>query len=352
MTKEEQIKKYAKEELGIDLVGICSAEPKAKAKENLHEFLKRKYQGNMEYLEEFELRTAPDSVLKGAKSIIVIGVNYYKEKPSTPPDHGRVARYAWGRDYHKVLKKILKKLVTYIETEWPNYKHKSCVDSAPLLEKVYAEQAGLGFYGKNTMLISPEIGSFFLLGEIITTMELQSDNPNEGTCGNCRRCMDACPTGALIAPQQIDARRCVSYLTIESKESIPQEFRSATKNLIMGCDICQEVCPYNLQLSKEADVPGLTETQIAGDSLSLKEILQIKTDEEYLDKFAGSPLMRPKREGLIANAINATINACTENQTYKSTFIPLLENIAKTDASKKLRQTAREAIRSIASVEL
>lgn len=352
MTKEQHIKDYAKSELGIDLVGICSAIPNAKAKADLQEFLKKGYQGEMKYLEDFELRTDPQSLLKGAKSIIMIGMNYYRKKPETPPDRGSVARYAWGRDYHKVLKKILKDFARYLKEEWPDHKYRGCVDSAPLLEKVYAQQAGLGFYGKNTLLINPEMGSFFLLGEIVTTMELKPDSPCEGTCGTCTRCIDACPTGALIAPKQIDARHCISYLTIESKDAIPHEYGSATKNLIMGCDICQEVCPYNIQLSKEAKCPGLIEKKIAGNSLSLAEILQIKTDKEYLEKFAGSPLMRSKREGLIRNTINAVVNACAKDTKYKSTFLPLLQNLAQTDNSQRLRQLATEAIKTIEQIAL
>jgi epoxyqueuosine reductase len=348
MTKEEQIKHYAKTQLGIDLIGISSAQPNAKAKADLKEFLQRGYQGKMKYLEDFELRTDPQKLFPGAKSIIVIGVNYYRQKAETPPDHGRIARYAWGRDYHKVFRNILKQLHKYLDENWPGQSHRPCTDSAPLLEKIYAEQAGLGFYGKNTLLINPELGSFFLLGEIVTTMELTPDSPHAGTCGNCRRCMDACPTGALIAPGQIDARRCISYLTIETKDAIPEEFGPASKNLIMGCDICQEVCPYNLQLAQPAACPGIIAKQIAGDSIPLKEILQIQTDQEYVEKFAGSPLMRPKREGLIKNAINAASNACTSQpDKYRKTFIPLLQEISVNDENENLRQIATETLKRI-----
>lgn len=350
--KAPQIKQFIRSNLKVDLVGICSALSEKQHKENLHAFIEKGYQGTMKYLEDVDTRTNPDKILPGAKSVILIGINYYRDKPETPSDKGNIARYAWGKDYHKVMKKLLRQVEDYLNKTWPGFDHRSCVDSAPIMEKSYAEKAGLGFYGKNSLLINPEIGSFFLIGEVLTTMELTPDAPRIGTCGNCRRCMDACPTGALVAPGQIDARRCISYLTIENRDSIPEEFAHSAGNMIMGCDICQEVCPYNIQLAKPAACPALSEKKIAGDSIPLAEILSIKTDDEYLSRFAGSPLMRPKREGLIKNAINAAINACLGNpQAHKKTFLPLLKEIAENDSSPKLRTLAKESIRTIESSE-
>lgn len=295
----------------------------------------------MKYLENPALRTDPQQLLRGAQSVIVIAVNYYREKPVTPVDHGRIARYAWGRDYHKVLKKLLKQLQAFLEKNWPDHQHKICVDSAPLLEKAFAEQAGIGFYGKNTTLISSEFGSFILLGEIITTLPLEADTPRVGTCGSCTRCLDACPTTALIAPGKMDARRCISYLTLESKSPIPEDLSGPTANLIAGCDICQEVCPYNKAFAKPLTLEPMKAVQIAGDSIPLAEILSIATDQEYLARFAGSSLMRPKRRGLVKNSINAAVNSGDPK------FQPLLQKIAEQDGDEQLRAIALQALQKI-----
>lgn len=355
MNKEEQIKKYATAELGVDLIGICRATRSEEARKDLQQFLKQGYQGEMAYLENPELRSDPGQLLPGAKSIIVLALNYYRPKPPTPPDHGRIARYAWGRDYHKVFRGILKKLLHYLEETFPGHQHKLCVDSAPLMEKVYAQEAGIGFYGKNTLLISPEIGSFFLLGELVTTLDLIPEAPRPAitaaTCGTCTRCQDACPTGALRAPGRIDARRCISYLTIETKKPLPPELAEAAGNLIMGCDICQEVCPYNIRLAQPATHPAFTTGEIAGDEIPLAEILQISNDQQYLERFAGSPLMRAKRLGLGKNAINAAVNAISQNSSaYRHTLLPLIQKIAGDDENPSLRQIAAEAAAKLKTI--
>lgn len=351
----QQIKDHALSEIGIDVIGICDASKLIEAEKQLQEFLDNGYHGEMHYLENPALRTDPQLLLPGAQSVIVIAINYYREKPFTPADRGRVARYAWGRDYHKVLKKVLKQLQAYLDKNWPEHVHKLCVDSAPLMEKAFAEKAGIGFYGKNTTLINPQIGSFFLLGEIITTLKIEPDSKSDAiknaTCGTCTRCLEACPTQALIAPGKMDARRCISYLTIESKEAIPAEFSRATDNLIMGCDICQEVCPYNKSFAKPLKLEALKSVKIAGDSLSLEEILQIKSTDEFLARFAGSPLTRPKREGLIKNSINAAINAVRQDPTrYRQKFLPILENLSAHDTSEKIRKIAQDALIEIAKI--
>lgn|GEM_PF-304656 len=352
-----KIKDYASHQLGIDLIGICTAEPLLKARQDLEEFLRLGYQGEMNYLEEAEKRTNPDFLLPGVKSVLVIAINYYREKPQTPPDQGRIARYAWGRDYHKVLRKVLKDLQKYLEQEWPDHQHKICVDSAPLMEKAFAERAGLGFYGKNTTLINPKIGSFILLGEILTTLPLQPDIPSSNittaTCGTCTRCLDACPTQALIAPEKyhgprMDARRCISYITIESKSPIPEEFAEATGNLIAGCDICQEVCPYNKAFAKPLAFAPLQAVRIAGDSIPLEDILRLQNTEQYLARFAGSPLMRPKRHGLVKNALNAAHNAIKKDPSkYGPQFLPLIHTIAESDQSPELRDMAEKVLEKL-----
>lgn len=344
----EQIKTYATTELGISLIGFCHAEILHDARKNLQEFISAGFQGDMKYLEDIDRRTDPNYVLPGAKSVIAIAVNYYREQNPIEPDQGRIARYAYGRDYHKVLKKLLKQLQKFLDSNWPSHEHRLCVDSAPLMEKAYAEKAGLGFYGKNTTLISPQIGSFFLLGEILTTLDLPADSPASGTCGNCTRCLDACPTQALIAPGKMDARRCISYLTIETRDPIPSEFSEATDNLIMGCDICQEVCPYNKAFAKPLTLEPLKSVRIAGNSIPLTEILALRDSNEYLARFAGSPLMRPKREGLIKNALNAAHNAIKKSPAqYSAKFLPLIKQIAEHDSSEKLRGLAQQIISQV-----
>ena len=295
------IRAFAKE-LGIDLIGFTPAVFDEEGLKNLAHFIEKERQGDMHYLEDFKKRVDPNVLLPGAKSVIVIAINYFRETPPAPKGHGKVARYANGRDYHKVLKKLLKQLAAYINKQDPSAQTKLCVDSAPLLEKAYAVRAGLGFIGKNTTLITPQYGSYVLLGEILTNLELEYDQPADGTCGTCTRCIDACPTKAFAGPRELDAKRCISYLTIEHKGPIPQEFHKPMGNWIFGCDICQEVCPYNKQFAKPLQLEEFKKVTIAGSSIALDEILAIKDDEEYVARFAGSPLMRAKRAGLQRNA--------------------------------------------------
>ncbi len=258
--------------------------------------------GEMQYLEKHEkLKTHPKKILPNAKSIIFLSLNYYQEKQET--SEGQIARYAYGRDYHKVFKSKLKKLETYLQTLDPKAKTRFFSDSGPLLERQYAEKAGIGYIGKNTMVITLKSGSWILLGEIITNLPLEYDSPsdeNYGICGTCTRCIDICPTKALHSPYKIDANKCISYLTIENKGPIPKELRPLIGNWLFGCDLCQEVCPHNIRqkVTKEPDFIK----KIAGHNQDLKQILEIKTDEEFLEKFAGSPIMRAGRIGLTRNA--------------------------------------------------
>jgi len=297
----QKIKDFAKS-IGVDLIGIAPALPDEQGQKHLQEFLDKQRQGNMTYLEDAFKRTHPQELLPGVKSVIVIAVNYYRETSPIPKDHGRFARYAYGRDYHKVIKNLLKQLTAFITQEFPEAVCKPCVDSSPLLEKSYAVSAGLGFIGKNTTLITQEFGSYVLLGELLTTVKLVYDKPKEGTCGTCTRCIDACSTEAIIGPGQMDATRCISYLTIENKGSIPEEFHAKMDNWIFGCDICQEVCPYNKAFAKPLQLAAFKEVKIAGQSMPLHEILSISSDEEFTKRFAGSPVMRTKRAGLQRNA--------------------------------------------------
>lgn len=296
-----EIKTFARS-IGADLIGIAPAEFDNEGEKHLRNFIEQQRQGEMTYLEDYKKRVDPARLFPGARSVIVIGINYYREVPEVPTDEGQIARYAYGRDYHKVLKKLLKQIETFIQGKCPEAQTRLCVDSAPLLEKAYAVRAGLGFIGKNTTLITPQFGSFVLLGEILIDQELIYDQPTNGTCGTCTRCIDTCPTNAFVGPRELDASRCISYLTIEHKGDIPEEFHKPMGNLIFGCDICQEVCPYNKQFAKPLQLEAMKEVKIAGSAIPLKDILEIQNDEEYVARFAGSPLMRAKRAGLQRNA--------------------------------------------------
>lgn len=302
-----QIKNFAKK-TGADLVGIAPADFDEQIAKKLSSYITKGRHGEMHYLEEFQKRIDPSRILPQAKSVIVIGLNYYHEQDVAQKGYGQIARYAYGRDYHKVIKNLLKKIVNFIEDTYPESKNIICVDSKPIVEKYFAVKAGLGFIGRNTTLITPQFGSFVLLGEIITSLSLKADKPASGTCGTCTRCIAACPTKALVAPYEMDARKCISYLTIEKKGTIPKKFHKAIGNKIFGCDKCQEVCPYNQAHAKPQEFRGLKDPRIAGDTLSLEEILSIKSDQEFLGKFAGSPLMRAKKEGLQRNAKIAKSN--------------------------------------------
>ena len=280
--------------------------------------------GGMDYLKKHEpLKLHPEKILPGCQSIILVALNYFQKTNPLPKGHGRIARYAWGRDYHKVLGNKLKKIVAELQKLHPRAKFKFNTDATPLLERAYAKEAGLGYIGKNTMLISKPFGSWILIGEILTTLELPEHqlDLNHGSCGSCRKCLEACPTGAIVKPGVIDARKCISYLTIEHKGLIPAELHSKIGDRLFGCDACQECCPQNLR-SKITEEPDFLNHKI-GESISLKGILEIKTDEEFEQKFAGTPLMRAKREGLLRNACIVATN------TNSQELLPLLQKLSQ-----------------------
>ncbi len=315
-TKEisQKIKNKAKD-LGFDLVGITRAAP-ASHFPLFTSWLEKGYAGQMSYLERgTEKRKDPDLILKGVKSIISCAINYYTE---TPPEqneksHGKIASYAWGKDYHKIVLEKLEALEKFILTEInPQAQNKSYVDTGAILEKNYAQEAGLGWIGKNTCLIHPKIGSWLFIGEVLTDLELAYDTPfATDHCGTCTRCLDACPTQAFTAPRILDARSCISYLTIEHRGEIPLEKREMMGSHISGCDICQDVCPYNHQPIPTTikDFYPKTEFQENGSgNISLEKISKI-TPEEFQKLFFDSPIKRLKYEGLMRNAIIAMGNS-------------------------------------------
>ena len=306
--------------LGFDLVGITGAEPSAFAAE-YRDWIANGYAGEMEYLaRNLERRLDPRELLPDARSIIVVGMNYYAdadEGPGAPipdPERAVFARYARGDDYHEVMTARLRELLAFLKSQsGPDAAGRVYVDAGPVLEREVARRAGLGWFGKNTLLINTRRGSYFFLGEIVTNVVLPHDAPAVGGCGTCTRCLDACPTNAIIEPYKVDARRCLSYLTIELKGEIPEEFRPAIAeagNRIFGCDICQEVCPFNRThatsrhptLCPTSD-PDFQPRDVTLDS-TVTDLLYM-TEEEFRAKFKGSPVKRAKRRGLLRNAATA-----------------------------------------------
>ena len=234
-------------ELGFDACGITRAIRLDEEGERLKSWLDAGYHGTMDYMSNhFEKRINPAELEEGAKSVITVLLNYHTKLKQEDPDAPVISSYALGKDYHFVLKERLHQLLGYIQSELAPCKGRAFVDSAPLLEKALAREAGLGWIGKHSLLIHPRLGSFVFIGELVIDLELGYDEPfGNNLCGSCTRCIDSCPTAAIIAPMKIDARKCISYLTIETSEAIPEDLAENISNRLVGCDICQQVCPWN-----------------------------------------------------------------------------------------------------------
>jgi epoxyqueuosine reductase len=235
-------------QLGFSYCGISKAEFLEAEAPRLEEWLKRGYQGSMGYLENhFDKRLDPTLLVPGAKSVISLVYNYYPEKDIAQenPNNLKIAKYAYGEDYHLVIKDKLKNFLTKIQEEIGDVTGRAFVDSAPVHERAWAKKSGLGWIGKNSLLLNRSMGSFFFLAEIIVDLELEYDGPIKDYCGTCTACMDACPTDAIPQPYVVDGSKCISYFTIELKEEIPAEVKGKFENWIFGCDICQDVCPWN-----------------------------------------------------------------------------------------------------------
>lgn len=243
-----QLIKSIATELGFSYCGISKAEFLSEEAPRLEEWLKRQYQGKMSYLENhFDKRLDPTLLVPGAKSVISLVYNYYPEKDlaNENPDTLKIARYAYGEDYHQVIKDKLKIFLEKIRVEVGQVEGRAFVDSAPVHERAWAKKSGLGWIGKNSLLLNRSMGSFFFLAELIIDLELEYDGPIKDYCGTCTACMDACPTNAIPEPYVVDGSKCISYFTIELKEEIPADVKGKFENWIFGCDICQDVCPWN-----------------------------------------------------------------------------------------------------------
>ena len=239
-----QIKEKAYE-MGFGMVGFSPAGQLVEESVDLEKWLHQGLHGEMSYMENyFDKRTDPRKLVPGSKSVISVIHNYYRKPYTEDHSHPKVSMYAWGEDYHKVLKRKLYKLLAYIQDLVGEVEGRVFVDSAPVMDKAWARRSGLGWIGKHTNLISPQKGSYFFIGEIILDLELEYDGPIKDFCGTCTRCIDACPTEAL-QPYQIDAQKCISYLTIELKSGMEEQFSDQLEGWVYGCDICQEVCPWN-----------------------------------------------------------------------------------------------------------
>jgi epoxyqueuosine reductase len=303
---KSQLISFARQ-IGFDSCRIAACDTPAHATE-FRQWLRQGAHGEMNYMQRGEeKRCEPQKVLPGAKSIVVLALNYFQGegiRRSQIAATGKVARYAWGDDYHDVIAAKLDKLDQFLRDF--DGQQKCYVDTGPILERDHAAQAGIGWHGKNTMLIDERLGTWFFLAEILTTIELPADQPLEDRCGTCERCIKACPTGAITAPHRLDARRCISYLTIELKGYIPLEFRPLIGDRIFGCDDCLDVCPWNrfAQVSHETAFSARESTT----GMALREYLRL-SDAEFRQLFKNSPIKRIKRRGFLRNVCVALGNA-------------------------------------------
>jgi epoxyqueuosine reductase len=295
--------------MGFDAVGFAAATLAEAARSDLAEYIGRGYHGDMGWLAHtVERRGDPRALWPEARSVVVLGLNYGGDDPlaaEPAPETGVISVYARGKDYHDTVKKRLKALARWVAQRWPG-ELKVFVDTAPVMEKPLAQQAGIGWQGKHTNLVSRGFGSWLFLGEIYLSLELEPDIPEEDHCGTCRRCLDSCPTNAFPAPYELDARRCISYLTIEHKGPIPQELRPLIGNRIFGCDDCLAVCPWN-KFAKAGHEPAfLPRAEMTGPRLAQLAKLD---DARFRAMFAGTSVKRTGRDRFLRNVLIAIGNA-------------------------------------------
>ena len=292
-------------ELGFDACFIAEAGPIGNPG-FFDEWLAKGCHADMDWLvRSRDVRVDVRDKMPAAQSMVVVARNYYSERPAPSPGSGRVSRYAWGRDYHRTLRKPLKNLAGYIEALGDAIETYCCIDSGPLLERYWAAKSGLGWIGKNSLVLRKDIGSWFFLGVIVTSLKLAPDSPAVDHCGSCTRCMDACPTGAIIEPGMVDSRKCISYHTIENRGAVPEAVVSCSADWVFGCDICQEVCPWNGKTPPTSEKDFHPRPGHANPDLTK---LGQMAEEDFLSEFAGMPIMRAKCQGMKRNARNALRN--------------------------------------------
>ena len=377
------ITKLAKE-LGFDLCGVVRVEAFPELA-HFEEWLARGYAGEMSYLEDPRRRN-PALVQENMRSAIVCALNYNTDLPNSVDaaaaksrePRGWISRYAWGRDYHEVVWEKLDALAAFLREQFPEpFAVRTYADTGPVAERIFAKHAGLGWLGKNTLLLNETLGSWFFLGVILTSLDLTpsrepAESPPADLCGHCRQCLDACPTGALVEPYVLDARRCISYLTIELRGNIPEEFREAMSRHVYGCDICQDVCPFNRRApvtaltefqprlisgrtvspgrKGTADVlagkPGIDGELFAGESLlePRLEWLAGMSEAEFREVFRGSAIKRTKWKGLVRNACIALGNAkLAPDGPERGRILALLQRLAGS-AELAIAESARWAL--------
>jgi epoxyqueuosine reductase len=326
-------------EAGFDLAGVAAADaPKELA--FFAEWIARGYAGEMAYLStQREKRSGLRHAFPWARSVVSVALQYDTPAPystQSPADRGWIARYAWGDDYHDVMKAMLERLAESLTVELGPLQSRVYVDTGPIVERAYAAAAGLGAWGKNTCLLHPEHGSWFFLGEVVTDVEMAADPPRPDMCGTCTACLDACPTGALVAPYVLDATRCISYLTIEVKGPIPEDRREGVGRHVFGCDICQDVCPWNRRRRHAARPEFAARDGLVAPELSAFAALALDEDS-FRAAFRGSPVKRAKRRGMLRNLAVALGNSGDAGHR------PMLQRLAE-DADPIVREHAAWAL--------
>jgi epoxyqueuosine reductase len=314
MTDREKIWRKASE-LGFVAMGVARAEALGPEGERLRQWLGRGYHATMGWMQRTaDRREDPQAVLTGARSVISLAMNYYSPEEHTG-NPGKISRYAWGDDYHAILESRMEELLRWMVSEFPGAKGRFAVDSGPFMDKAWAVRSGIGWLGKHTNVITRDHGSWVFLGEILTTVEVEPDTPATDLCGTCTRCIDACPTAAIVEPYVVDSRRCLSYLTIEHRGTIDAELLPQFDGWIFGCDVCQDVCPWNLKFARPTGEPGFRPREgFVNPPLTEWEGM---TAEEFDETFRKSPVRRTKHAGLQRN-IAIVRNADTKGASEAS----------------------------------
>ncbi|MCU0449522.1 MAG: tRNA epoxyqueuosine(34) reductase QueG [Bernardetiaceae bacterium] len=297
-----QLVKHRAAEQGFDFCGVSQADFLAEEAPRLERWLHQQMHGQMSYMaHHFDERLDPRRLVPGARSVVSLLYNYYPEKPILHRDEElKISKYAYGTDYHFVLKDKLKTLFKTLQTDLGDFAGRVFVDSAPVMDKVWAARSGLGWVGKHTNLLNRETGSFFFVAEIICDLDLEPDGPTKDYCGTCTRCIDACPTQAIVEPYVVDGSKCISYLTIELKENIPSEFAGQMDNWIFGCDVCQDVCPWNRFARPHQEPAFLPSPELAA---MTPEGWHELTEEVFGKLFKKSAVKRTKLTGLKRNIV-------------------------------------------------
>ncbi|NNG26134.1 MAG: tRNA epoxyqueuosine(34) reductase QueG [Ignavibacteriaceae bacterium] len=286
---------------GFDLVGFAKVVELKVETDNLEQWLKNGYQAGMKYLEQNgEKRKNVSKILSSGKSVISLGVNYFKDEHHSQNDsNGKISRYAWGKDYHLILWAMLDELEEELKVSDPGFESISYVDTGPVMDKAWATRAGIGWLGKHSNIINREFGSWIFIANIITNSVFDYSEQIPDFCGSCTTCIDACPTDAIIADYIVDSNKCISYLTIENKSEIPEKFIGKFDGWLFGCDICQDVCPWNKKFSTETQIKDFLHPK--NKEMNLEEVLKIN-ETEFKEKLKLSPVKRSKLKGLQRNA--------------------------------------------------